>query len=327
MRLCIEFVIVSSKLWLLYIRVVSSRVSISVGVSTNGRLLTCQNSPRVLLQIGRTKGPATGSTGFVLGSCGIGRVLDVLGCLVFKNYNGIYNGIYHYNYDVLFQVFLQRRLWMVVRGLRLVRNGANCIKYIDGKGVAQCCPLQTKCLQDRSEEEDEGSSDGDEPRWSNDRHWTGSRGAAGHMLCTCYSLLMVSRCYFQLCLNCYFQFLLSKIIQIDALWCIVLGQAESTMSMDVMTPEPRQDAWWQAERKRQGQGKELWPTQGQTVQATAGRIHILPPIIHHVEMMETYIYIYILFETWLRVWLLSNFRLDLRLGLSSLLLQPIRGCM
>ena len=183
------------------------------------------------------RGPATGSTGWPLGSWGIWRVLDVLDAWFSRVLFQVPSGELTFCHGkspflmgkstismTMFNCYVsspegkgskgKERLWMIVRGLRLVRNGANCNKYIDGKGVAQCCPLQTKCLQDRSEEEDEGSSDGDEPRWSNDRHWTGSRGAAGDMLCTCYNLLMASRCYFQWCLNCYFQFLLSKIIQL-----------------------------------------------------------------------------------------------------------------
>lgn len=203
--------------------------------------------------------------------------------------------------------FCKERLWMIVRGLRLVRNGANCIKYIDGKGVAQCCPLQTKCLQDRSEEEDEGSSDGDEPRWSNDRHWTGSRGAAGHMLCTCYNLLMVSRCYFQLCLNCYFQFLLSKIIQLmHCSWpsrihdvngchdtraapgCVVAGWKEKARAREralapLKAKLSRPPPW--------ASSATFWRIK--TGHRACCTCHILPPIIHHVEMMETYIYIFV----------------------------------
>ena len=96
--------------------------------------------------------------------------------------------------------------------------------------------------------------------------------------------------------------------------------------------------------KGKGKGKSSGPTQGQTVQATALGIqcYILEDqngaqgVLYLPHLATNYspcwndgnIYIYIyLFETWLRVWLLSNFRLDLRLGLSSLLLQPVRGCM
>ena len=110
MRLCIEFVIVSSNFDCCIYVLSHPGYPFPLASPPTAGCWHAKIRRGCCFRLGGPRGQPLALPGFVLGSCGIGRVLDVLDAWFSRIIMVYNNGIYHYNYDVLFQVFLQRKI-------------------------------------------------------------------------------------------------------------------------------------------------------------------------------------------------------------------------